>query len=156
MFNLSNKTYDILKWVITIVMPALAGLYSALALLFAWPYAEQVPASIMTFVLFMGAFLSQSSALYNANAGSARPLNVEPYLFQMSEELYKTLKWIVQVALPAMSVAYLAMAEIWQLAWANEVTGVIAALVAFFSAILQISSDGFKAALKRADTNLPY
>lgn len=148
MFNLSNKTYDILKWVVTILMPALAALYMALASIFGWPYGEEVSATVMAFVMFLSAFVQANSAAYAVRTPQMTDMMfiAEPYLFQMSKELYDTLKWIVQVALPAVSVAYMAMAEIWGLGLTAEVTGVTAALVAFLSAILQISSTNFQKA----------
>ena len=40
--KISNKLYDILKWVVIIVLPAVATLYAALSAVWAWPYSEEV------------------------------------------------------------------------------------------------------------------
>ena len=38
--KLNNKVYDIMKWLVIIVLPAVATLYAALAAVWAWPYAD--------------------------------------------------------------------------------------------------------------------
>ena len=40
--KISNKLYDILKWVVIIVLPAMATLYKALSAVWAWPYANEI------------------------------------------------------------------------------------------------------------------
>ena len=44
--KLNNKVYDILKWIVMIVLPALSAFYVALAPVWGWPYAEQVAMTI--------------------------------------------------------------------------------------------------------------
>ena len=44
--KISNKLYDILKWVVIIVLPAMATLYKALSAVWAWPYANEVVTTI--------------------------------------------------------------------------------------------------------------
>lgn len=64
MFN--NKTYDIMKWVALIVLPALAVLYTTLAQIWGLPYGAEVSETIMAIDLFMGALLGISNVRYNA------------------------------------------------------------------------------------------
>ena len=66
--KISNKLYDILKWLVIIVLPALATLYTALAAVWAWPYAEEVKTTILAVDTFLGAVLCISSATYNKGA----------------------------------------------------------------------------------------
>ena len=40
--KLSDKVYDTLKWIVTIVLPALSALYWGLSGIWGWLYAEQV------------------------------------------------------------------------------------------------------------------
>ena len=40
--NMSNKTYDILKWIAMYLLPAAGTLYFALAGIWSLPYGEQV------------------------------------------------------------------------------------------------------------------
>ena len=63
--KLSNKPYDILKWVVIIVLPALATLYAALAGVWAWPYPDEVVTTITAVDTFLGAVLCISTVNYN-------------------------------------------------------------------------------------------
>ena len=64
--KLSNATYDILKWVTTIALPALATLYLTLATIWALPYGSEVAATITAVVVCLGVMLQISSAKYAA------------------------------------------------------------------------------------------
>lgn len=63
--TLSNKTYDILKWVAQILLPALATLYFAIASVWELPYSEQIVGTISAVDVFLGALLGISTAVYN-------------------------------------------------------------------------------------------
>ena len=63
--KLNNKTYDILKWVALIVLPATATLYSVLSNVWDFPFKEQIPATITAIDAFLGALLGVSTANYN-------------------------------------------------------------------------------------------
>ena len=65
MFAMSNKTYDILKYIAQIVLPACATLYGALAGIWGLPYGEQIVATIAAVDLFLGAVLKISTDDYN-------------------------------------------------------------------------------------------
>ena len=60
----NNKTYDILKWVATILLPALGTLYFALAGIWGLPYVEQVVGTISAIDTFLGVLLGISSNNY--------------------------------------------------------------------------------------------
>lgn len=62
--KLSNKTYDIIKWVVMIVLPALSALYVGLGGIWGWPYIDQVAGTISCITVFLGALLGISSASY--------------------------------------------------------------------------------------------
>lgn len=62
--KLSNKTYDILKWVAQIFLPALGTLYFALSQIWGLPYGEQIVGTITAVDAFLGALLGISSAQY--------------------------------------------------------------------------------------------
>ena len=62
---LSNKTYDVLKWIAQILLPAVGTLYFALAQIWGFPFAEQIVGSISAIDCFLGALLGISTALYN-------------------------------------------------------------------------------------------
>lgn len=61
---MSNKTYDILKYIAQIVLPALATLYGALAGIWGLPFGEQIVATISAIDLFLGAILKISTTKY--------------------------------------------------------------------------------------------
>ena len=63
--KLSNKTYDVLKWITTIVLPALGTLYFALSGIWGFPYGEQIVGTITAVVTFFGVVLGISTKNYN-------------------------------------------------------------------------------------------
>lgn len=63
--KLSNRTYDILKFVAQILLPALGTLYFALANIWGLPYGEQIVGTITAIDAFLGALLGISTAKYN-------------------------------------------------------------------------------------------
>lgn len=68
--KLSNKTYDILKWIAMVVLPAAGTLYSALSGIWGFPYGEQIVSTIVAVDTFLGVMLGISTAKYN-KTGSA-------------------------------------------------------------------------------------
>lgn len=63
--KMSNKVYDVLKWVVMIVLPGLAALYTGLAETWNLPFAVQIPTTIMLVDTFLGSSLMISTAKYN-------------------------------------------------------------------------------------------
>lgn len=66
--QLNNKVYDVLKWLVLIVLPACSGLYAALAGVWGWGYVEQVTTTISAVALFIGALIGISTASYRKEA----------------------------------------------------------------------------------------
>ena len=68
-FQIKNKTYDILKALATIVLPAIAALYITLASIWGFGLAHEVNATIEAIICFinalLGLFLNQSSKAYH-------------------------------------------------------------------------------------------
>ena len=62
--KLSNKTYDILKWIALYLLPALGTLYFALSGIWGLPYGEQIVGTITAADTFLGVLLGISSATY--------------------------------------------------------------------------------------------
>lgn len=67
---MSNKTYDILKFVAQILLPALGTLYFALASIWGLPYGEEIVGTITAVDAFLGALLGISTVQYNKIANS--------------------------------------------------------------------------------------
>ena len=63
--KLSNKMYDLLKWIAMYFLPALGTLYFALAGIWGLPYGEEIVGSITAVDTFLGVILGISTAKYN-------------------------------------------------------------------------------------------
>lgn len=62
--KISNKLYDILKFIAQIVLPALATFYFAIASIWGLPYAEQIVGTITAIDALLGALLGISTMQY--------------------------------------------------------------------------------------------
>ena len=62
---LTDKTYNILKWVALVLLPALGTLYFALAGIWDFPYGEQIVGTITAIDTFLGVILGISTVQYN-------------------------------------------------------------------------------------------
>ena len=71
--KMSNKVYDILKYIAQIVLPAIATLYFALAKIWGFPYATEIVGTISAVDAFMGALLQISTNLYNKDGEKEPP-----------------------------------------------------------------------------------
>lgn len=67
---MSNKVYNVLKWVAMIALPALATLYLGLSQIWGLPYGEEVSATITLIDTFLGTVLMISTSRYNKRVGS--------------------------------------------------------------------------------------
>ena len=65
---MSNRTYDILKWVALVFLPALGTLYFALAGIWNFPYGEQIVGTITAIDTFLGVLLGVSSMKYDSES----------------------------------------------------------------------------------------
>ena len=61
---MTNRTYDILKYIAQVILPALGTLYFALAGIWGFPYGEQIVGTITAIDTFMGVALKISSDNY--------------------------------------------------------------------------------------------
>ena len=71
--KLSNSTYDILKWIVMIVIPALTTAYVGLASIWGFPYAEEIAKTSAVICTLLGALLGISTAQYNKDLGKHEP-----------------------------------------------------------------------------------
>ncbi|MBR3236870.1 MAG: phage holin [Oscillospiraceae bacterium] len=62
---MSNSTYDKLKFIAQVVLPAAGTLYAALAGIWGLPYAEQIVGTIVAVDTFLGVVLKISTYQYN-------------------------------------------------------------------------------------------
>lgn len=61
---MSNKAYDVLKWVAMYLLPALGTLYFALAGIWGLPYGEEIVGTITAIDTFLGVILGISNLQY--------------------------------------------------------------------------------------------
>ena len=62
---LSNKIYDILKWVAQILLPAIGAFYFGLARIWNLPLPEEIVGTITIIDTFLGCLLGISTDIYN-------------------------------------------------------------------------------------------
>ena len=62
--KMNNKTYDILKWVALVLLPAFIALYSTVGEIWGIPYVIQVVSTLAAINTFLGAILGVSSTKY--------------------------------------------------------------------------------------------
>ena len=63
--KLKNETYDILKWIVQILMPAVITLIGTVGLALSWVYTDLAMTMLGAFTVFLGSILGVSSYSYN-------------------------------------------------------------------------------------------
>lgn len=66
---ISNKMYDVLKWITMICIPAVTTAYVGLSAVWGWPYATEVAKTSAVICTLLGALLGISTAQYNKQGG---------------------------------------------------------------------------------------
>lgn len=64
---MSNKVYDILKWIAMVFLPAIGTLYFVLAGIWGFPYGEEIVGTITAVDTFLGVLLGISNVQYHKN-----------------------------------------------------------------------------------------
>lgn len=76
-FKMSDKVYDVLKWIALILIPAIGTLYFALASIWGFPYADAIVGTITAIDTFLGAVLGISTSMYKKNQNESNDFNEE-------------------------------------------------------------------------------
>lgn len=63
--KLSNKAYDVLKWIAMYFLPAVGTLYFAVSSVWGLPYGEQIVGTVTAVDTFLGVILGISTNQYN-------------------------------------------------------------------------------------------
>ena len=63
--KMSDKVYDVLKWIAMYFLPAAGTLYFALAGIWGLPYGEEIVGTITAVDTFLGVLLGIASATYH-------------------------------------------------------------------------------------------
>lgn len=69
---MSDKTYNIMKWIVQYILPGLGVLYAIIAGATGLPYAEVVLAVVMAVDWFLGIILGISTKQYNKYVAQAK------------------------------------------------------------------------------------
>ena len=77
LFKMSDKVYDVLKWIALILIPAIGTLYFALAGIWGLPYAEAIVGTLTAVDTFLGAILGISTSMYKKNQNESNDFNEE-------------------------------------------------------------------------------
>lgn len=67
---------------------------------------------------------------------------------KMDNKVYDVLKYICQIALPALGTFYFALAQIWNLPYAEQIVGTIAAITTFLGVLLGVSTHQYNKGIK--------
>lgn len=70
---LSNKVFDVLKWLTLVGIPALTTAYVGLSAIWGWPYADQVAKTSAVICVLLGSVLGISTIQYNKDQGKEDP-----------------------------------------------------------------------------------
>ena len=65
---MSNKTYDVLKWIALVALDAVGLFYSTIATIWVLPYGDQVLETCVALSLFLGTLVGVSSAQHKKKA----------------------------------------------------------------------------------------
>lgn len=90
---MNNKTYDILKYIVTVFLPAAEALWLTLGKIWSFPYTIEIGASIAAVTVFLGACLGVSNANYNKMLDEYQDLGIdysEEDYYKEHEEFYDT------------------------------------------------------------------
>ena len=74
---MSNKTYDVLKWIAQYLLPALGTLYFALSGIWGLPYGEEIVGTLTALTAFLGVILGISSAQYDKKDNTDGTLDID-------------------------------------------------------------------------------
>lgn len=157
---LTNKMYDVLKWVTLILLPSLSVLYMALAPLWSLPYPTEVVASIAALDVFLASLLGISTNTFKVNNPMYR-LNLVKLAgdtvnsWILSSRTYEILTWVAQVLLPAAAALYGALSVLWGLPYPDQVVGTIVAIDTFLGLILGFSTAEFHKKVAQACVEAP-
>ena len=69
---MSNRVYDLLKYITQIIIPAVATLYFALSSIWGLPYGEQIVGTLTAIDAFLGVCLGISTSQYNKAQGGGK------------------------------------------------------------------------------------
>ena len=89
--KITNKSYDIIKWIVVIVIPAVITLYSTLGSIWEFPYVQEITGTLAAIDVFLGVIMKISSASYNKeydgilHVDTVNDEATDKYLFEVND-----------------------------------------------------------------------
>lgn len=69
--KIPDKMYDVLKWIALIALDAIGVCYKTLAMIWGWPFGEEVLSTCAALSVLIGALIGVSTAQYYKDLGDA-------------------------------------------------------------------------------------
>jgi hypothetical protein len=137
-----NKTYNVLKFIALVLLPALGAFYFAVAGYWGLPYPKEVLGTISAVDVFLGVILGISSVNYYKKQSTEYDVSGEDVLPpSQTVTMRDVLKWVAQLLIPGLATLYFALSAIWNLPYPEQIVGTLTAFDAILGAILGISSE---------------
>jgi len=145
---LTNRNYDILKWITLVLLPSLSVLYLALSQVWTLPFGTEVVGTLSIISLFLAALLGISTSSFRVRNPMYRLAFVKlsdkaESNWVLPNNTYEILTWIAQILLPALSAAYFGLSQIWGFPYGDQVVGTLMAIDAFLGMLLGFSTAQF-------------
>jgi len=149
---LSNRWYDVLKWLAQLVLPASATLYFGVSSVWDFPYQTEIVGSIVATNVWLSALLVVSNAQFQAvqieslkykATGEDDYIQVPGAPFGMDKFTYNILKWVTLAFFPASGALYFTVAGLWGFPYGAEVAATVAAITVFSGVVLGVSKTKF-------------
>lgn len=138
---LSNKLYDVLKWMAQYLLPGLATLYFGLSKIWPLPFPAEIVGTIVLVNVFIGALLGLSTVQYRVNCIKLFGDEGRKYL---SSKVYDILKWTNLVLLPAIAALYFGLSKLWGFPYSEQIVATVVVVNVFLGILLGISTSKFK------------
>jgi hypothetical protein len=154
--KLSNKLYDVLKFLAQYALPALGTLYFGLSKIWGLPYADKIVGTILALDVFLGVIVGLSASFWNREkkeaeqysfkSGMNMPTSTKSSWLadQLSKNVYDFLYWIGLILLPGLGTLYFALSKLWGFPYGEEIMGTIVALDAFLGVLLGVANAQYK------------
>lgn len=68
----NDKSYNLIKWIAQLVLPAAGTLYFALSQIWGFPYGEEIVGTITAIDVFLGALIGISTVQYNKSMSDGK------------------------------------------------------------------------------------
>lgn len=89
--RITNKVYDVIKWIVLIVIPAIITLYSTIGGIWGFPYVQQITGTLAAIDVFLGVVMKVSGVSYNKtydgvlNIDTISDDETDRYLFEVDD-----------------------------------------------------------------------